>query len=374
MSYYGTEQSARRTQWPTGSDQQRISRQLMSDSFTLRLRRKGLWLWRRVRAKYPRLATLRRGVTSVTVRASQSFLTARRVGSEAADGVDPANIAWIFCVGRSGSTWLSNMMGELSGQTIWREPRIGQLFGQFYADTPERKRRSANFIMGAPTREAWICSIRNFVLVGARHAFPLLRREHHLIIKEAGGGVGAPLLMEALPESRMILLVRDPRDVVASWLDAKGEGGWKKRHNRRQKKGNRRDSAQRDAKRKASAANRQGATVRKLAKRYLNNLELAKRAYDDHRGPKTLVLYEDLRVDTLGVMKHLYSDLGIEIDEAQLARAVKMHAWEHIPEDMKGKGRIFRKASPRGWREDLTSKQAEMVERITAPVMTEFYA
>jgi hypothetical protein len=84
------------------------------------------------------------------------------VGSEA--GVSPANITWIFCVGRSGSTWLSNVMGELDGQQIWREPRIGQLFGEFYANTPKQKRDSANFIMGAPTREARISSIRNFVL------------------------------------------------------------------------------------------------------------------------------------------------------------------------------------------------------------------
>jgi hypothetical protein len=345
----------------------------MSDPIVLRVRRKGLWLWRRARAKFPQLATLRRGVTSVAVRSAQSLLTARHGGSEIT-GVDPANISWIFCVGRSGSTWLSNMMGELSGQTIWREPRVGQLFGQFYANTPERKRRSANFIMGGPTRKAWVSSIRNFVLVGARHSFPLLRPEHHLIIKEPGGGVGAPLLMEALPESRMILLVRDPRDVVASWLDATREGGWKKRHNQRQKQRNRRDGAKRDAKRKASAGNRQGATVRKLAKRCLNNLESAKRAYDDHRGPKTLVLYEELRADTAGVMNRMYSDLGIEIDAAELVRAVKMHAWEHVPEGMKGGGKKFRKASPGGWRKDLTPKQAEMVQRITAPVMTEFYA
>jgi Sulfotransferase domain len=86
------------------------------------------------------------------------------------------------------------------------------------------------------------------------------------------------------------------------------------------------------------------------------------------------VLYEELRADTAGAMKGIYADLGIEIDEAQLVRAVKMHAWEHVPEGMKGEGKIFRKASPGGWRKDLTPKQAEMVERITAPVMTEFYA
>lgn len=296
----------------------------------------------------------------MAVRSTQS-LAAHQAGSYA--GVNPANIIWIFCVGRSGSTWLSNMMGELSGHQIWREPRIGQLFGEFYANTPKQKRDSVTFIMGTPTRKAWIPSIRNFVLVSARHIFPLLRPEHHLVIKEPGGGVGAPLLMEALPESRMILLVRDPRDIVASWLDATSGGGWQKRQNR---------SGSSEG--QTLAEKRPDTAVRKLAKRYLNNLQLAKQAYDDHPGPKTLVLYEDLRVNTLVTMKRLYSDLGIEVDKAQLAQAVEKNAWENIPEDIKGEGKFFRKASPGGWREDLTSDQAKTVERITAPILAEFYA
>jgi hypothetical protein len=295
----------------------------------------------------------------VTVCSTQSLAGARHAGSEV--GVNAANITWIFCVGRSGSTWLSNVMGELGGHTIWREPKIGQLFGEFYVNTPKRKRDAANFIMGAPTRKAWISSIRNFVLVGARHTFPLLRPEHQLIIKEPGGGIGAPLLMEALPESRIILLVRDPRDIVASWLDAAGEGSWKRQNQRA------------GSKREALAEKRPDAAVRKLARKCLNNLQMAKQAYDDHQGPKTLVLYERLRSDTLGTMKDMYSDLGMEIDEAQLARAVEKHAWENIPKELKGGGKFFRKASPGGWREDLTPKQAEMVEWITAPILDEFY-
>ncbi len=333
----------------------------MSDSFVSRWRQIGQWLWLGACARYRRLAALRRGVASVAVNSTQSLAAARHAGSET--GVDPANITWIFCVGRSGSTWLSNVMGELSGHKIWREPRIGQLFGEFYANTPKQKRDSVTYIMGAPTRKAWISSIRNFVLVCARHTFPLLRPEHQLVIKEPGGGVGAPLLMEALPESRMILLVRDPRDIVASWLDAAGEGSWKKRQNRRD-----------GSERKALAGKRLDATVRKLARRYLDNLQMAKQAYADHRGPKTLVLYEHLRADTLGTMKRLYSDLGIVVDEAQLARAVEKNAWENIPEDLKGGGKFFRKASPGGWSEDLTPDQAAIVERITAPVLAEFYA
>jgi hypothetical protein len=343
---------------PLEANQQRISRRLMKGSFILRARWKGLWLWRRVRTKYPLLYAFRRRMKSATAKSTQ-FLAARYRGPEA--GVNPANITWMFSVGRSGSTWLSDMMGELSGHKVWMEPGIGKLFGEFYAKAPERKRRSAHFIMGTPTRKAWISSMRNFVLVGARHAFPLLRPEHHLIIKDLGGGVGAPLLMEALPESRMILLVRDPRDIVASWRAAASKGGWKRRKRRA-------------ASKRRTPTEKRPDGVQKLARNYRNILKLTKQAYDAHRGPKTLVLYEDLRVDTLEVMRRLYSDLGIAVDETKLARAVEKHAWENIPEDMKGEGKFFRKATPGGWREDLTPEQAKMVERIASPVVAEFYA
>jgi hypothetical protein len=63
----------------------------------------------------------------------------------------------------------------------------------------------------------------------------------------------------------------------------------------------------------------------------------------------------------------------LEIPEVGLARAVEKHAWENVPEEQKGPGRFNRKATPGGWREDLTPKQAEIVEEITAPLLTEFY-
>jgi hypothetical protein len=103
-------------------------------------------------------------------------------------------------------------------------------------------------------------------------------------------------------------------------------------------------------------------------------MENARRAFGAHTGPKAVVLYEELRADTLGTMRRLYSDLGIEVDGRELARAVERHAWEAIPEDMKGQGKFYRKASPGGWREDLTPAQAVIVEEMAAPIIREFYA
>ncbi len=86
-----------------------------------------------------------------------------------------------------------------------------------------------------------------------------------------------------------------------------------------------------------------------------------------------MVRYEDLRADTLETMRRIYSELGISVKEADLARVVEKHSWDNIPEEQKGPGKKRRRATPGGWREDLTPEQAKTVERVTAPLLQEFY-
>jgi len=287
-------------------------------------------------------------------------LRARRAGS--ASNVVPENMIWIFGSGRSGSTWLRSMMEEMSNHQLWEEPMVGKLFGEFYARAPKENLRSADFIMGDPIRKGWMRSIRNFVLDGARYSNPRLGAGDYLVIKEPNGSVGAPLLMEALPESRMILLVRDPRDVVASVLDAAREGGWLY------------ERFGRGAERRRALADRKpNAFVRRRTRTYLQGVGSAKRAYDSHQGPKVLVRYEDLVADTLGTMRRIYSALGILADQDEVARAVQEHSWENIPGDAKGKGKFYRRATPGAWRQDLTTEQVEIVEEMTAPFLEECY-
>ena len=322
-------------------------------------RRRGKWLWRRASARYPRLPALKRRATAAALVPTRLAGRVRwgRTGGEDF-GLNPANFVWIYCVGRSGSTWLADMMGELAGHRVWFERRVSHLFGQFYAGTPEEKRQTTDFIMGDPNRGAWVPAIRHFVLSGARQAFPLLGPEDYLVVKEPGGGSGAPLILEALPESRMVLLVRDPRDVVASFLDASRKGSW-----------SRRGANDPDA----PEGTTPDAVVRSAARKCLRNLTKAKQAHDAHKGPKAVVRYEDLVADAPGAMRRLYSDLGIPAKDEDLARAVGRHAWSNIPAGMKGEGKFHRKGSPGGWREDLTEEQARTVEKITAPILEEFY-
>jgi hypothetical protein len=278
-------------------------------------------------------------------------------------GVVPGNILWIFGSGRSGSTWLSSMMGDMSNQVLWGEPWVGTLFGNFYYSQGEGRRQNPQFIMGRH-RESWLRSIRNFVLDAAAVTFPDLKKNEYLVIKEPNGSIGAPLMMEALPESRMILLTRDPRDVVASSLDARREGGWHYEKNRKRLY----EDGRKEPPKRGSVA-----FAENRAHNYLQGMGNAKKAYDAHGGPKALVRYEELRADTLGEMKRIYATLGVPVNQEELARVVAKHSWENIPEEEKGEGKFYRKGKPGGWKEDLTPEQAEAIERVTAPLLAELY-
>ena len=330
------------------------------------------------------------------INALRARLAKREAGDEA-EGIKPENIVWVLGSGRTGSTWLSSMMKSLTDHARWNEPTVGYLFGHLFyylfydryydREPPVQDRniilgrdfqktwinlRSGGFrepwvknlsaqdrdnaILGNGFKETWINSIRRLVLDGANARFhEIAEKGGYLVIKEPWGSIGAPLLMEALPESRMIFLVRDPRDVVASALHVSFV-----RHNT-------------PSKRRQEAQERPEEFVREEAKIYLRNINLTKQAYEGHEGRKVLVRYEDLKADTMGTMKRIYSVLEIPVEEGELMRAVKKYAWENIPEDKKGPGTIRRKGESGGWREDLTPRQVEIVGRITAPLLEEFY-
>jgi hypothetical protein len=207
-----------------------------------------------------------------------------------------------------------------------------------------KSRAGPTYILGDPQRESWLKSIRSFVLESAASRFPRLSDKGYVVIKELHGSIGAPLLSQALPESRLVVLVRDPRDVAASSLEffRKKQIGW-------------------------------ASTAGEIAEHYLRHMGNSIEAYKNHPGPKALIKYEDLREDTQAVMERLYSELEIPVNEEELARVVERHSWESLPEEKKGEGKFYRSATSGAWRKDLSSKDVRAVEEVTAPILREFY-
>jgi hypothetical protein len=336
--------------------------------------RTGLGIVRRARAFLSREPSMTEALRKLKkqereIAALRAILARREAGED--PGLRPENIIWVFGSGRTGSSWLTFMMGSLPDHSRWNEPLIGNLFGRLYFDEQddaraEIRQERKHFILGNDYKKFWLSSIRRLLLDGAIARFPERAEKGYLVIKEPHGSIGAPLLMEALPESRMIFLVRDPRDVMASSLDAQRKGS--------------RPSKRRVAKRPESfekesrADTKPNAFIEARARIYLRDIKLTEQAYEAHKGHKVLIRYEDLKADPLGTMKHIYSALEIPMDEGELARVVEKYSWENVPDDEKGAGKIRRKASLGGWREDLTPKQIEIAERETAQILDQFYA
>ena len=268
----------------------------------------------------------------------------------------PENIIWILGSGRTGSGWLAGMLAQLPDHSWWNEPLIGYLFGHLYYERGEHRRDTSNFILGDEFAPAWLDSLREMVLTGAAARFPAAARGGNLVIKEPHGSIGAPLLLRAVPESRVVFLVRDPRDVAASALHV----SWVPK----------RRAAPERAK---QASENAVAFVRSRMRTYRQDIEHTSSAFERHSGPKILVRYEDLMAETLGAMGRVCAGLGLQVDAGDLSSAVASQAWENVPEEEKGPGTIRRKAKPGGWREDLSPTQIATVEEEAAEILARFY-
>lgn len=253
---------------------------------------------------------------------------------------------------------------------VWDEPFFGVVLG--FRDNIANKGRIAghDFLLGNPYKEVWLGSMRRLFLKVGEAKFRRMRPNDYLIVKEPNGSLSAPLIMEAFPESRLIFLTRDGRDVVASLLDAARRGTW-------YEPGRYETSL--------AEATMQGGTfafprhesedefVEQLARNYLTNTRAVGRAYAAHpSGLKAQVRYEDLRHRPLECVQRTYETLSIEVDEERLGAAVEKHSWENIPESEKGEGKFHRKATPGSWKEDLTPQQIRIVERTVSPLLEEF--
>jgi hypothetical protein len=149
--------------------------------------------------------------------------------------IEPQNVIWILGTARTVSTWLAFMMEELEGHTVWRKPYVGELFGRLYHNwAGEKHFETKHFILARP-KKSWITSLRAFVMNEAIVRFIDVRNKGYLVIREPNGSIGAPLLMEALPESRMILFETPGTSWPPEWMPAKrvagttSAGTWKAR-------------------------------------------------------------------------------------------------------------------------------------------------
>jgi len=264
------------------------------------------------------------------------------------------NMVWIFGMHRSGTTWLAKKL--LFHQTlVWNEPAIGYILGQYRLPKvihgelviPRNKISSGeDFFFHNQYKNAWLYFLRKLILGRAFAQFQEITKK--LVIKEPNGSIGSDMICEALPKSKIIIVIRDCRDVVDSRVDGASKGGY--RSNRI---------------RWSISEHNKMDFVREESETIVKTWEVLDRAYENH--PSELrfkVKYENLLKNTSEELSKIYNFLGIDIKEDVLNEIITKSDFKKIPEEQRGTGKTTRFATPGKWRENFNEQEIDLMNNI----------
>jgi hypothetical protein len=289
----------------------------------------------------------------------------RREGSLSAT---ESSLAWIVGSPRSGTTWLAGLLSNLPGIGFANEPLIGLhlgvLFDQVIA-APASAGPAAggrmydlvnlvgeeDYFFSQKHRHVWEPPLRGLLLRRFREQMNLkgLRPgRDRMLLKEPHGSEGADLLTTTLPQSRVLLLIRDGRDVVDSELDSIAPGAW---------------SSYAVSTENLSDDERMR-LIEQQAMRWVLRTRVSHQAYGQHDESRRLLLrYEELLVDTEMHVRRIVEWLGLPAP-ANLGEVVRKAAFAEVPVDRRGPGQFARAASPGLWRERFTMAEQDVLTRV----------
>lgn len=277
--------------------------------------------------------------------------------TEEEESILEKNLVWVFASPRSGTTWLVTQLLTYNTNQL-DEPYIGahiggpfniEVLGKQPSLIIEHKNRP-DYFFSDKYDKAWKFYSRKYILNRIHFQFKELNKK--IIIKEPNGLEGAEAIMECFPQSKIIIVLRDGRDILDSMVDARSEfsarGGW---------------------------LSDKAATIPKVeripflvaeAEFWLTRMKILKKIYENHsKNLVHFVKYEDLRKHTFQELKDIYEFLEIEIDDLhRLQVRVEKFDFDRIPEEDKGKGKPARSASPGKWKENFSEEEKIVVEEI----------
>lgn len=260
------------------------------------------------------------------------------------------NLVWIFADRRSGTTWLG--MELLSHNTKFiDEPLLGLHLGRFenlkkgFVQTIEEQKDRKDYFFCEKYEDTWKYFLRKLILNRIHAQFNDL--DHKIIIKEPTGSAAADVIASCLPESKVIVILRDGRDIIDSKLDAFSKKGW---------------GAERGF---VGPAKSKQIWLETRAKEWVAIMRILNRTYENHSEKnRRLIKYENLLNNTFNILKELYEFIQIEIGEKELKKIIDKFSFEKIPEDQKGSGKFRRFAKPGLWKQNLSDEEKELLENI----------
>jgi hypothetical protein len=287
----------------------------------------------------------------------------------------PGRLAWIFGSSRSGSTWLLRMLSGLERVIPIDDPHLGHHLGIWRPiplawatakDPPklgtlaDYKRQKPDYIFSDRYRDIWMPQLRDLVSArfeaqAADHIAKSGEIDRPIVVVKEPGSHAADTIMELFPQSALVFLLRDGRDVVDSWLDAYRDGSWATDEG-------------------AYPVDDGGRTalIRWQSSVWLHRTEVVQETFartDPSR--RILIRYEEMRADPAGALERICGVLDIDANPADLESIAAQNEFSRVPDSRKGAGREIRRARPGGWASHMSTEEIEAMHEILADKLNE---
>lgn len=280
------------------------------------------------------------------------------VGSEFAEL--EKNLVWIFASPRSGTTWLSSQL--LSHDTeIFGEPLIGshladsRELGRTFIRRYEEQSAREHYFFCDQYKHAWQPFVRKLILSRIHAQFQTL--DTPIVVKEPNGSMAADMISQCLPNSKIIVLVRDGRDVLNSKITALSKGGYAEKMS--------------GGKFKPLSGQRRRNHLLLSAREWVKLVEVLQDTYNNHNTKlRTFLKYEDLIQDTKPILRELYQFIGVDIPEERLNSIVETTNAKNMGSSNKGIGTTVQFATSGVWKERFSQEEVALIEDIISPGLT----
>lgn len=272
-------------------------------------------------------------------------------------------LVWIFASPRSGTSWLAGKL--LSGYTKFMdEPYIAahlgllgnvvlELQGPLSFLLSNEILRAKDFLAKQPSyffsdryEDTWKFYLRKLILNRIHSQFVDL--DTVIVIKEPNGSLAADIVSQCLPKSKILIILRDGRDIIDSKIDALQEGGWGTYEGKF-----------------SLPKNKKTQFIYFHSKLWVKQIEVLQKTFNQHRKDLRLMIkYEDLLKDTKNTLKKIFELLKISITEWELEEITDKYRFENIPKEIRGEGKVVRSASPRKWKEHFNDEEKKIINKI----------
>src|SRR5579871_2410878 len=135
------------------------------------------------------------------------------------------DLCWILGSGRSGSTWLLDMLSLLPGVKELFEPYFGAVY-YYHARYPSELLDRKESFFSNDYRHLWAPAMGKYFLDVLNKRLEGETRVRCYILKEINASYLGPFFADTFPRSRLLLLLRDPYDIFDSMLDMQRPGAW----------------------------------------------------------------------------------------------------------------------------------------------------